>query len=333
MKSSIFIFALLVFSMNASYGNSVAGSVANGIVNHDGIAWDNRVPDQGREYALDAAQRDSNTGAIMAGITGAALASTATGFFLAGDFATGSALMGMAGMEFAQMAASGRDSGINRSQRDVLLQKTDTGSAFDLNREKERLRSELPESFDDFLNERGVNPDQFKNLLFDGKIQDQQSVMDALGIESGSLSSAELKLGSEKADSKLNDILKSAQASFDSRQGGGRVASNSEKSDHKLPDQFGNKEKSVDEPKSKRSRGSLSAKGKAKSEFVPPSMVANYYGIPESNLTPQELSLLTDGFLRDQGILPSRTGRHIFQLANDSYKIFSKTLIPTYEKN
>lgn len=332
MKRLTFIFVQFVFTLNASFGNSVANSVANGIVNHDGIAWDTRVPDQGREYALDAAQRDSNTGATMAGITGAALASAATGFFLAGDFATGSALMSMAGLEFAQMAASGRDSGINRSQRDVLLQQTNTGSAFDLNQEKNRLKAELPEGLDDFLRGRGISPDEFKNLLFDGKIQNEQAVMDTLKFDSGAISSAELKLGSEKAKAQLDDIFKSARASFDSRQEGVQASLSSAMSDHKLPDPFGKNEKS-DLNGVKSSQNARKVSSQEKPGFVPASMIANYYGIPEVDFTPQELSLLTDGFLREQGILPSRTGRHIFQLANDSYKVFSKTLIPTYEKN
>lgn len=332
MKRLTFIFVFFVFSLNASFGNSVANSVAGGLVNTGGIAWDTRVPDQGREYALDAAQRDSNTGAIMAGVTGAALASAATGFFLAGDFATGATLMGMAGMEFAQMAASGRDSNTNRSQRDVLLQQTNPSSQFNLNEEKERLKAELPESLDDFLKKRGVAPEDFKNLLLNGNIQTQQAAMDAVGADNQALTSAELQLGTEKAKGQFEEIFKSAQAKFESRMGGTPGSMSPYNPSHPLPDQFAKKEK-VEEDLKKSSRTSAKPTKNPSADFVPASMISNYYGIPEVNFTPQDLSLLTDGFLRDQGILPSRQGRHIFQLANDSYKMFSKTLNQSTEKN
>lgn len=332
MKKITFIFVFFVFSLNASFGNSVANSVAGGLVNTGGIAWDTRVPDQGREYALDAAQRDSNTGAIMAGITGAALASAATGFFLAGDFATGATLMGMAGMEFAQMAASGRDSNTNRSQRDVLLQQTNPGSQFNLDEEKERLKAELPESLDGFLEKRGMDPIDFKDLLLNGNLQTEQAVMDAIGADNQALSAAELKLGSEKAKAQFKEISKGAQASFDSRMGIMQGSSSANHTAHPLPDQFAKNDKTPEGQK-KLLREGQKPKRNLSTDFVPASMVSSYYGIPEVNFTPQDLSLLTDGFLRDQGILPSRQGRHIFQLANDSYKMFSKTLNQAIEKN
>jgi len=319
-----FIFVLLVFSQNALLGNSTASRVAGGIVNTQGVPWDNQVTDKGREYALEASQRDANTGAIMAGITGAALASAATGYFLAGDFATGSALMGMAGLEFAQMAASGKDSNTNRMQKEVLLQTQPNGNMqLDLNKEKEKWKAELPNGLDNFLRQRGVDPDTFKDLVFDGKVTDQQSVLNAVGIESKGITVSDLELGAGKAQAQLEDVFQKARATFDS-QYAGQLGNSTNQKEHSAPDQFSKNGDTIEPPERKRKPTQVT---KNEENFtVPPSLVSSYYGLPDGSFTPQEMTLLTESYLREQGILPGRQGRNIFQLANDGYKTFSKSL-------
>lgn len=326
MIQLIFLFVLFVFNQSALLANSVAQSVADRNVNKQGIAWDTQIPDRGREYALQAAQKDANTGAIMAGITGAALASAATGFFLAGDLATGSALSAMAALEFAQMAASNRDSNTNRQQKEVLLGHYELGdSALDLNEEKQKWKEELPQDFDRFLQKRGVDPDAFKNLIFDGKLTDQKSVTDALGLNEKSLSAGELELGAKRAEAELDNIFQSAQGRFDNQyaslMGNSSSQSNAQNANKSLDGSREGKNESQ-----KREREVAKNSNSEEAFTVPPSLVSNYYGLADGAFTPQEMGLLTESYLRDQGILPKRKGINIFQLANQGYKNFSKTL-------
>jgi hypothetical protein len=59
-------------------------------------------------------------------------------------------------------------------------------------------------------------------------------------------------------------------------------------------------------------------------QFIP-----NLFGLPAEAFSAQDQMLLFNAYLREQGIVPNHPGMNIFQMAQQSYRTFSKTRAQT----
>jgi hypothetical protein len=336
MKATLIILIISVFLPTTLLADSAAASIANGIVNKSERVDDPNVPNRGREYALDQVSQDAGTGAAVAGATGAALTGAATAQFLLGNWATGGALMTMAGLEFAQMGASQNASRMAGFHRDIL---TENGS-LDLSKGSTEMGTEsrptLPENVDKFLAKSGIDPVLFKDALFSGKLTDMDSVLEALGKRPGSISREEVERAQQEAQSifaktaqEVTDSMgiKPSQATLIPGSNDGEVLTqiNAEASD-----------KSEAKRKSEKTK-EMAQSSDAGSDFtdgaISQNFLAGLFGPATDTFTVKDQQLLFDSYLKDQGLVRTRPGMNIFQVAQQNYRAFSKWRVKAPKKN
>lgn len=302
-----------------------AGSVANGIVNHNDPAWDSRVGVEGRERSLDAAQNSSNAGAAIAGATGSALAAAGTGYILAGDLATGSGLLAMAGMEFAQMAASLAAGKKNQNMKEVLTYNHNYPNSGQIVLDEDKPDAtlpKLPEQLEAYLNKKGLDAEAFKTAFLGGQMTDQSSILEALGKDPSSLRPGELEKGLAKAQGEFEKI---AEEKMNALNPGGAIppAVASSKSDalKELNPESTVKKQGADEKKAQRK---LMTSADAPAEMFAQQMMPSMFGLPAEAFSAQDKALLFEAFLREQGLVQTRSSMNIFQVAQSNYRSYGK---------
>ncbi|MBI4404165.1 MAG: hypothetical protein HY537_08390 [Deltaproteobacteria bacterium] len=90
----------------------------------------------------------------------------------------------MAGLEFAQMAASGDHASRNKGQENLLRSdygQTGTQSTGNTNDTSDAIRKQFTPEFVDLLRSNGANPDRFARDLASGKLTDASSIANAMG--------------------------------------------------------------------------------------------------------------------------------------------------------
>lgn len=326
-KFSLFLFALTVFLPTTVMGNGAA-SVADGLVNKSGVAEDQAIPTKGREYTLEAAGRDTNTGAAVAGATGAALTGAATAHFLMGDWITGGTLMTMAAMEFAQMGASSNAAKQHLTDRSVLMNPytsnpgTSASGSNGNGNSGDFQRPELPANFENWLAKSGVDPEQFKSDLFGGKFTDPQSVLTTLGRDTSRISNSDLEKAQKKAEAEFGKISAEVMASLGS---GGMLASSQESKSSSKSDL--EKEKNNEHPVGERigSRATPPGSGQDGDPAAYQNYMNGLFGVPTpGGMTQQDQSLLFESYLKEQGLVPTRPGQNIFQVAQQNYRSYAR---------
>lgn len=302
-----------------------ASSVANGIVNHNDPAWDSRVGVEGRERGLDAAQNSSNAGAAVAGATGSALAAAGTGFILAGDLATGSGLLAMAGMEFAQMAASLAAGKKNQNMKEILTYNHNYPNSGQIVLDEDKPDAtlpKLPEQLEAYLNKKGLDAEAFKTAFLGGQMTDQSSILEALGKDPSSLRPGELERGLAKAQGEFEKI---AEEKMNALNPGGSmpspVASAKSNALKEINPEPVDKKHSTEEKKAQRK---LTTSSDAPAEMFAQQMMPSMFGLPAEAFSAQDKALLFEAFLREQGLVQTRSSMNIFQVAQSNYRSYGK---------
>ena len=315
-------------SQRSAMNNDSARKIADGYVNKSEVPWDTQVPQTGREYAHNASSRDANAGAIVAGITGGLLASAGAGYIAAGNLPLGSALLTMAGMEFAQMAASASASQQNKALQNRLEFNHDAPSAGVVlgPDSSQTQRPELSPKLDEFLKQNKIDPETFKEALFSGTMTDQESVLKALGANPDQFSKADLQKGFDLAQEDFNKASQEAlaQAKMDPSFLAGNSGSASKTSDA-LKETNGISELKASEEGSSETKGKKNLPHGPALPAASESFFSNMYNLPASSFSNEDQALLWEGYLRDQGIVVTPSRMNIFQVAQQSYRSFSKT--------
>lgn len=327
MKASLVILIMSVYLPTTLLADSAAASIADGLVNKSQRVDDPNVPNRGREYALDQVSQDAGTGAAVAGATGAALTGAATAQFLLGNWATGGALMTMAGLEFAQMAASQNASRMAGFHRDVL---TENGT-LDLSKGQPEAGTEsrptLPENFEKFLSKSGVDPVLFKDALFSGKLTDVDSVMEALGKRPGSISREEVERAQQEAQGIFAKTAQEVADSMGARAAlvNGAAGSNDGEVLTKVNPEATEKADSKRKTDNTKEMAQSSDSGADFTDAgISQNFLANLFGPATDSFTVKDQQLLFNAYLKDQGLVRTRPGMNIFQVAQQNYRAFSK---------
>ncbi|NBX91784.1 MAG: hypothetical protein EBQ85_00970 [Proteobacteria bacterium] len=340
MKKHLLLFAVIVYLPTTLLAD--AGSIANSIVDHSEKTMNQAVTSTGREFAFQEAGNNAATGAALAGATGAALTGAAVAQFLLGNWGVGGTLMGMAGMEFAQMAASSgvaRDNGSrsmciqnNNAISDVNggcygfdpMTGTASGPVGQSNNMSSQIQPELPASLDKYLAQAGVDPNLFRDALLSGRLTDGASVMEALGKDPSLVRESDMAKALELAQ----DVVKSTSEEMSLATPAGDVAKSQStyqnKNEAEKGKDFENRE--AEERKSERKNAkSLVAETGTENELAgSANLLRNLFGAPTESFTLRDQGLVFEMYLKDQGLVKTRQGMNIFQIAKQNYRGFSK---------
>jgi hypothetical protein len=197
-----------------SSGNSISQGITKETVQGADQVKENMQNDsRGREYKAEDARNQGNTGAAIAGITGAALAARAVPLLLSPfpwDKVAGADLMAKAGLEFAQAAADKSSAGKNDDQNKLLRQNYDegagaiTGGGGSGSSSKPSFNS--PE-LNNFLAERGINPDEFNAALNSGVLTNSGDIMKALGQDTSEISEEDMARANGLSADAMNGVF------------------------------------------------------------------------------------------------------------------------------
>ncbi|NBX76389.1 MAG: hypothetical protein EBQ92_07525 [Proteobacteria bacterium] len=299
--------------------------VESAYLSNEKVSNRDEVVGYGREYALGTARDSANHAAQVAGATGAALTSAGVGFLLAGNLPVGAMLISMGSVEFAQMGASGGVGQQNGSQRDQLvLGSPNSGTSKDGS--SSSPYPELDPKLDDYLNKNGIEPGQFKELVFSGQLNDPSAALTALGLNPNDYSTKimeKAQVDAQKEFAKIaNDVMGTAGDAGSLGMLGAGPDSNKPESLTKInPESRDKKEEEKGIKISKSNKNAVEVPGSAFStQFIPA-----LFGLPAEAFSAQDQMLLFNAYLREQGIVPNHPGMNIFQMAQQSYRTFSKS--------
>jgi len=313
-----------------SYGGSMGA--AGPYLSKDFIPTDNAVPTLGREYALEAVARDYQKGANVNGVTGGLLLGAATGYFLMGDFITGSALTSMAVKEFAQGNQNNQAAKTTDGQRIVLTNdwRAGVGSSTPVSGKKDSAlpiyQPEIPKNFEDYLTRKGINIDDFKKSLFEGQMDDSiDSILASLGDGSNSYSMEDLDKAKSKAQQEYAKLSSEAVSKVNENSPNGGLGAPGSGAQASSGDSSKDSALEKRDPASNHSGQSKASGPSGSTQGAGPSEnSASFMNQFASSGPMTEQGLMFENFLKNQGLVPSRAGSNIFLIAQQNYRAFSK---------
>jgi len=280
----------------------------------------------GREYALGTAGESANHAAGVAGATGAALTSAGVGFLLAGNLPVGAMLISMGSVEFAQMGANNGVSQQNGALRDQLVSGSPISGTGSGNSTSANLYPQLDPKLDEYLNKNGIEPNQFKELVYSGQLNDPSAALTALGGNPDDYSTKVMDkalVDAQKEFAKIsNDVIGSSAGAGNL---GMLVAGSNGNKPEALtkinPESRDKKEEEKGIKVAKSNKGAVEiASSPVSNQFIP-----NLFGLPADAFSAQDQMLLFNAYLKEQGIVPNHPGMNIFQMAQQSYRVFAKS--------
>jgi len=317
-----FLFALIVFQASTAFSGVGSAYLSKEVVqNRDDVVG------FGREYALGAAKDSANHAAAVAGATGAALTSAGVGFLLLGNLPLGATLIGMGSVEFAQMGANQKVADTNAAREGALLGGSPSGSSSYEN-STATDRPELDPKLDKYLQDKGIDSDRFKELVYSGELSDPKAVLAALGenpSKYGDKAFEKAQLDAQKEFSKMaNELGAPTGGSSGMGMSGGGGTSGPQAITKINPETRDKKEEGKEGRSSKAQKSAF----ELSSPMVPAHFIPNLFGLPQEAFSLQDQSLLFNAYLREQGIVPNHPGMNIFQMAHQSYRSFAKSRVP-----
>jgi hypothetical protein len=228
----------------------------------------------------------------------------------------------MAIKEFAEMANNNRAAALNNDQRRALTTTLGSSSSTGNSLPLPIYQPEMPSEFERFLGSRGIDVEDFKKVIFDGEMDSSlDSVLSTFGKDPKGYSLEEISRGQEKAQKEYSKISNEVQSNMNSNNGGGvggAMAKNQDASGE--PGASGEGlDKSSDSSKkdTKSTKSDSSASGERE---APQGFSAGFTAKP---LDAHPQGLLFETYLKEQGLVPTRVGSNIFQVAHQNYRAFN----------
>lgn len=296
-----------------------------------GNIYDNSVgnSENGREYKLQDAQRQANAGSAAA--TAAGIALTEAGRVQLGllNFPEAARLFGLAGMEFAQAAASSSTAGANLGLRTILLDEgKQTGAQSTYNPEQVAQQLLTPE-MQSTLASQGINPQSFLNGITSGHIQSGSAALSAMGQDPSNLTVEQQQVMNNPATQDLQEIISEAVGSAESE----TIKTPSSSGVANVVDSgrgFGNEphtrsleQKGVSNRKRSAQEGYGSSGENAK-ESVGSSNAQWNAALLGLGVEPEVAASMTREDMLNLGVFRMLKGQSIFRIANRNYRSFSK---------
>jgi hypothetical protein len=303
--------------------------VGSAYLSNEQVTNRDEVVGYGREYALGTARDSASHAAQVAGATGAALTSAGVGFLLLGNLPVGATLISMGSIEFAQMGASNGVGQQNGSQRDQLVLGSPNSGANPGENSSSNPYPELDSQLDEYLNKNGIEPNRFKELVFSGQLNDPAAALTALGLNPNDYSTKIMEKAQSDAQKEFSKIANDVIGTSDNTAGGMLGAGSDSNKPEALtkinPESHDKKEEEKGIKVAKSNKNAVEVPGSPVStQFIP-----NLFGLPAEAFSAQDQMLLFNAYLREQGIVPNRPGMNIFQMAQQSYRAFSKSRAQT----
>ena len=330
--------------------STALAGVGSGYLSNEQVTNRDEVVGYGREYALGTARDSASHAAEVAGATGAALTSAGVGFLLLGNLPLGATLISMGSVEFLQMGANNGVGQQNGNQRDQLvLGSPNNGVGQQNGSRREQLVLGSPDSgansgessssnpypsldpkLDDYLNKNGIDPNRFKELVYSGQLNDPAAALQALGVNPTDYSPKSFEKAQADAQKEFSKIANDVMGTSDNTVGLGMLGAGSDSNKPEAltkinPESRDKKEEEKGIKVAKSNKNAVEVPGSPVStQFIP-----NLFGLPAEAFSAQDQMLLFNAYLREQGIVPNRPGMNIFQMAQQSYRAFSKSRAQT----
>ena len=310
--------------------STALAGVGSGYLSNEQVTNRDEVVGYGREYALGTARDSASHAAEVAGATGAALTSAGVGFLLLGNLPLGATLISMGSVEFLQMGANNGVGQQNGNQRDQLVLGSPNSGPNSGESSSSNPYPALDPKLDDYLNKNGIDPNRFKELVYSGQLNDPAAALQALGVNPTDYSPKSFEKAQADAQKEFSKIANDVMGTSDNTVGLGMLGAGSDSNKPEAltkinPESRDKKEEEKGIKVAKSNKNAVEVPGSPVStQFIP-----NLFGLPAEAFSAQDQMLLFNAYLREQGIVPNRPGMNIFQMAQQSYRAFSKSRAQT----
>jgi hypothetical protein len=310
--------------------STALAGVGSGYLSNEQVTNRDEVVGYGREYALGTARDSASHAAEVAGATGAALTSAGVGFLLLGNLPLGATLISMGSVEFLQMGANNGVGQQNGSRREQLVLGSPDSGANSGESSSSNPYPSLDPKLDEYLSKNGIDPTQFKELVYSGQLSDPADALKALGLNPTDYSTKAMEKIQADAQKEFSKIANDVMGTSDNTVGLGMLGAGSDSNKPEAltkinPESRDKKEEEKGIKVAKSNKNAVEVPGSPVStQFIP-----NLFGLPAEAFSAQDQMLLFNAYLREQGIVPNRPGMNIFQMAQQSYRAFSKSRAQT----
>ncbi len=193
-------------------GSGLANSIASPVLKSTDPTTvnysDQQAADNSRKNALQTAGSSSGTGQAVHAAVGGTMIGIGTPMTMSIDPVVKAAGYDLVAKGITELAQSGADSGTkdkNNDRRDALTQKAnEEGKNASGNDIQKAVTSNA--DLNKFLNEKGVDPQDFANKVASGELQDPASIAKALG-DNTEFSADDLAKAADISNSQMNDIF------------------------------------------------------------------------------------------------------------------------------